>query len=504
MTINAVIFIKYLSDLYTLQISRGFSENLPVQGLRYYSKEADLKHYILLCIHNDMQPPLHNNNLIVTDSKKIYDKYQQQLPMVWIQNLSDPPEEFYNAVAGLWEKLVIWDQTLNEISLTQKSFQKLLDCCDNIVAEPIALINNYFHYVAYSQRLSRQRGYIDTFVDASNTVSMDITTQLIINPEYGKLCEKHGPFEFMDDYHFIACNIFSENIYIGRLISICTENKMTDTYQKHVIAHLAVYVEKMYQQNGTFFLEEPVMTQLHDLFSQSLQGSPIPPDSWISLLTGLGWKYDDTYVIVNIQPTFRYEKNLYPDYLCPQIEQHWPFTIAVVLDNCLIVLINQSQAKEEYSQELAYFLRDNLMCAGVSRIFFDLSNIQAAFRQSTQALDFGRRKKPHFWYHHFDDYAFDHILQHAHSDYEASQICHPALLKLRRHDKQHGTQYYKTLYVWFKNRFNSVASAKDLYIHRTTFIKRMEHIREMTGLDLENWDTVVYLTISFKLFSDEV
>ena len=379
----------------------------------------------------------------------------------------------------LWDWLQAWDQRLGEISLTQKNFQMLIDACDTMVEEPLALINHHFSYVAYSQKLSQKRGYIKKFVNESNTVAIDITTQLIVNPEYQRIAKKRGVFEFMDDYHFIACNIFSEHTYVGRLISICTENPQIDIYQRQIIAHLAPYVEKMYCQNGTFFLEKPSLTRLHQLLLKSA-GEGTPAGEWKPWLPGLGWKSDDDYLIICIRPTFRYEKNLYPDYLCPQIEHRWPFCLAVVFRDDLTVLVNQSRSRTEYTQELAYFLRDNLMCAEVSRSFTDLSKINTAYRQSTQALSLGLHKNPHYWYHRFDDYAFDYILKHARSDYEAGQICHPALLKLHRHDHTSGSQYYETLQAWFLHRFNSVAAAKALFIHRTTFIKRMEHIHHIS------------------------
>ncbi len=525
MTVNVLIFIKFLKNHYAVEAGPEIDDTIMIQGIRHFTKYTKLKGFAIIADGADIpagaakafsqpeesqkQTPLEpsgvlkylRENLFITGSRDIFCAYKDKLPVLLIKNVPGGHGSLENAVLGVWDHLVSWTQSLSEICLTQKSYQKLLDACDTIAAEPMALINNHFCYVAYSRQLSRQRGYVRQFVTDANTVSMDITTQLIANPEYSRLAQKHGVFEFMDDYHFIACNIFSEASMVGRLISICTENTFTDRYQRQVIAFLAPYIEKMYHQNGTFFLEEPVLTQLHSLLSKSVQSQKITENDWAPLLPGLGWKTDDRYQIMDIRPTFRYEKNLFPDYLCPQIEHRWPFSLAVVIDGALIVLVNNSRAYPQYTQELAYFLRDNLMCAGVSRSFTGPGGIFAACRQSVQALTFGLQKNPHFWYHSFDDYAFDHIMEHARSDYEPEQICHPALLILRRHDQEHGSAFYETLHTWFKKRFNSVAAAKALYIHRTTFIKRMEHIREITGIDLDDWDTIVYLTLSFKLLS---
>ena len=41
-----------------------------------------------------------------------------------------------------------------------------------------------------------------------------------------------------------------------------------------------------------------------------------------------------------------------------------------------------------------------------------------------------------------------------------------------------------------------------LYIHRSTFINRMERIQELTHLNLEDYDTRLYLELSFRLLRD--
>lgn len=522
MPINIVIFLKLLSDCYPLKTGPRFSDTFLVQGLRHYSPHSSYKGYLVIIRQNPWSPgpitdaltaqkndvlpeknEILSENVLITCCEQLFHDLSPYVPMIYVQNVSFQSGLFENILYDLWERLQAWLQSLNEISLTCKNYQTLIDACDNFIAEPVALINHHFCYVAYSKKLSEKRGYIEKFVNTSNTVSIDITTQLIVNPEYKQLISKQGVFEFMDDYHFIACNIFSENIAVGRLISICTEKPDIDNYQKQIIALLAPYIEKMYSRNGTFFLEEPTLTKLHQLLLKSLENANVSKQDWVPLASGLDWSTDDIYQIVCIRPTFRYEKNLYPNYLCPQIEQRWPFSAAVVFNNNLVVLINQSHASPDYTQELAYFLRDNLMCAGASRSFDDLAKIPDAFSQSSQALTLGLSKNPHFWFHSFDSYAFDYLLSRAQAGYEAKQICHPALLKLLAHDKHCGSQYYETLYAWFKNRFNSVAAAKELFIHRTTFIKRMEHIREITGADFDDWDTLVYLALSFRLFDLE-
>lgn len=412
-----------------------------------------------------------------------------------------PLHRFWNRLAELWEMLEDWDRQLAYISSNSPDYQQLIDCCDAILTEPVSLIDRHFNYVAYSGQLSEKRGYIRQFVDNHRALPMDIATRLIIDPEYHDLEGRTGIFEFTDDYHFIARNIFYGKEYVGRLISICTENETVDQYQRLVLEHLGGFVERMYEKNTTFYLEQPALPQMHGLLLQSLDAG-IDSAQWMPLLSQIGWKADDPYRLIQLQPTFRYEKNLYPEYLCPQIEHRWPFTLAVVRDNALLILMNLRLAPAQSQQEFTCFLRDNLMCSGNSRTFDHIREIPAAYRQSGLALTYGRRKNPHFWYHDFDDYAFDAMLDRMKGDFTGRQLCHPALLVLMEEDRQRHTQYFLTLRSYLKNRYNSVASATELFIHRTTFIKRMEHIEKLINLNLDDWNTRLYLMVSFKLLEE--
>ena len=46
---------------------------------------------------------------------------------------------------------------------------------------------------------------------------------------------------------------------------------------------------------------------------------------------------------------------------------------------------------------------------------------------------------------------------------------------------------------------NMTRAAENLYIHRTTFCRRMDHIRKLTGLELEDPDTVLTLQLSCRI-----
>jgi DNA-binding PucR family transcriptional regulator len=54
--------------------------------------------------------------------------------------------------------------------------------------------------------------------------------------------------------------------------------------------------------------------------------------------------------------------------------------------------------------------------------------------------------------------------------------------------------------VYIKNQFNATASAKALFIARSSFLSRMEQISKLTHVDLDDWKVCLYLMLSYEFY----
>ena len=82
-------------------------------------------------------------------------------------------------------------------------------------------------------------------------------------------------------------------------------------------------------------------------------------------------------------------------------------------------------------------------------------------------------------------------------------LCYEKLLDLQKSDKVQNTEYMKTLRVYLEHNLNTVQSAKALFIHRSTFLYRLERIKSILETDLEDPDKLFYLNLSFRLLEGE-
>ena len=82
-------------------------------------------------------------------------------------------------------------------------------------------------------------------------------------------------------------------------------------------------------------------------------------------------------------------------------------------------------------------------------------------------------------------------------------VCSQKILSLKTFDEDHNTDYYNTLMLYVKNHLNAVQTAKQLYIHRSTFLYRMEKIKELIHLELDDYDTLLYVMMTFRMMELE-
>ena len=81
----------------------------------------------------------------------------------------------------------------------------------------------------------------------------------------------------------------------------------------------------------------------------------------------------------------------------------------------------------------------------------------------------------------------------------ALSLSSPVVQQLEDYDCHNKTQLSATLCCFLKNNCNYVSTAKQLYIHRSTLLYRIERIQELTSVDLDSYETRLHLQITYLL-----
>jgi len=411
----------------------------------------------------------------------------------------------FNLLQEIYNRFDRWDETLKSVYQNGGRYQNLINCTEPVMFDPISLVDDSFHYVAYCRR-SLKKGLVDKYVDSRGNIPMELVNEMLVRNAYSEQCKKTETFQFsMGDDHFIYNNLFYRDKFVGRLcIHIEKKDEATTLYYKNILQHLSRATINLYRIHVSFNQSENSRNGLRLFLLDSLNKKGGSNEKWGKMIIENGWHQKDRYVLIQFRPNPRYDKNIYADYLSTELERRWQGCVCFEYNNRLMLLVNENQFYScednlSFRQALAYFLRESLLVAGISRTIGTLKDIYPAYKQTEAAIEIGVLEAPTRWLLDFDVYALLILLKKGESKFGSEYICSEKLLILKRQDQQKNTEYYKTLKTYFSCRFNAAAAAKKLFIHRSSFLNRMERIQETAQIDLDSADELLYLAISFKI-----
>lgn len=137
------------------------------------------------------------------------------------------------------------------------------------------------------------------------------------------------------------------------------------------------------------------------------------------------------------------------------------------------------------------------LAIGIGRQSEALIGLRDSYREARQAQSMARRlAEPNPLY--FGELNVYRLLFQLEDNPELSAFCDEILGKLIEYDRDQGTDLVETLTAYFAHKNNLSQTAESLFVHRNTLLYRMERIREISGLDLDNPETRLNLQLALR------
>ena len=427
--------------------------------------------------------------------------------------------EFYEDVIDIFSSLLKWSNSLKNVILKDLSFSDIFKISENFLEHTAVIISYNLSIIAHSSTFKKSMKdksseLFDINMEKENTENSEflpshIARDLIFDTEFDKCKENTEPFYFKDEAYFYYCiNFFIEDVYIARLVISLNKNETyLSTGEEVIIKYISKYISLLFKNNKSKNLIKHQNDRMHNMIRSILFSEKSFAASDLSkILNTYNWKTNDKYRIVKL--TF-FEgsswKNI-ADYICIQLESKWPEICAITSDQIIVLIININKAKSkttlnDFFENLAYIITEYTCKAGISNFFDSFNDIITYYIQTERAIQIGQNINPDFWYYIFSDYTYSYMIEHLESEFPKEHLLHPGILELIKYDKEHNTEYLKTLEVYLKSNGNSTHSANILFIHRTSFIRRLDRIIKIANLDLNSEDEWLYLLISYKLLN---
>lgn len=405
-----------------------------------------------------------------------------------------------NILNRLFDAYDSWDQELTGLLANQSPIGRFLDCSEKIFNNPVIVHNQDFEFIAHSRSIDTHPS-LGFLIDKSQSV--DAYSSFRLDQGFrATFASREAEFfpDTITGIRSVYINIFNHGTFIGRIVipEVIRPFQVSD---KALLTHFSQ------------FIQATVIRQPDDY-----EGNLNTLDNLVYLM--LTEQVTDDAYIEKAMSTFRWQK--YHDYFCsvfsmdPLDVQNYTFKMirnkleAMVPNSCvveyqqeLVMFVNLSLGPKRQSEIVRLYtelVRDSFLKVGYSKVYkgFHFS-FGLLHQQAKTALNYGGRYLPEIWIHSFNSIADKYLLERLTGQFPAEMVCAPEIVEMYRYDEIHHTEYFYTLKCYLENNMQPVATAKELFIHRTTLIYRLNKIEELFAPDISTAHNRLFFHLSIVL-----
>ena len=420
---------------------------------------------------------------------------------VALENLEEIAE-FMNDMQEIFDTADGWERKIHDLMLEHAGMERLLQVTSEFLQNPLTVIGLDFTFVAEagSKYLPpRARLYTD------EGLNVEYVNALLQNETYREMADTHETVMF--PAYISGCRSMNRNLFVDEKAThrlILTECRVEIT--QGVICVLDILSEKLVFLLAHEEEETDPDRDIEQIFVRVLSDRTADYMQISRELSELGWGGNHEYMCLILQITYLNQQNLSTKAICRYIKKKLGDSVSFLYQDEIVVFFDLTRLgmnQEEVAGKLVYFIRDTYLKAGYSRVMTGHMNLRRQYVQAKTALDVGSRKKPYLWIHYFSQVAMTYILEQATKRLPGTMICHEGLLELKKHDEENQTKYMETLRVYLEQHLSATQAARELFIHRSTFLYRLDRIREILQSDLDDPEEIFYLELSFRLLEQE-
>lgn len=412
------------------------------------------------------------------------------------------PMEIYNVLQQVFDKYHLWAKSLQWAMQSQTPLIKMLEVSREIFENPLFIHDTDFYILACPRWVEGMLQWEKEPRTGRDMVPLDLINEFKVDQEYlSTLVERHVAMfsAAIRGYRILYSNLWNGDRYDGR---VCVD-ELERPLRKSDYLHLA-YLSDMLTMSLSQqkLLWRSMDSDLERFLTEALDGGNMDYQDLQAHLRYLAWDQHDTYLVLKIAPESVECGSITPAGLFGYIEAQIAEGRAFLYRQDIAVVVNLTAAKTTTPailSGLAYILREGLFRMGVSSELTQFTDLHDGYTQASVALSCGKSSGSMLWYYHFEDYALDYLLDCGRRQIQPRLLGSEKLRHLQAYDEENNTELYHTLEVYLQLERNVVQTSKALFIHRSTLFYRLDRIRKLVELDLDQESVRLYLQLSFLL-----
>jgi len=411
-------------------------------------------------------------------------------------------------IINIFQKYRDYEIKFNNIIINNMSLDNLCMLGSELFNNPLYVHDRNFSILSISERIPGMLEFEKSEAIGGLQIPLWLVDQFKFDKDYANtLIQTNASIWGTDQYphniRSLYLNIRDGSFYYGRVLINEIKSSILPG-QFRLIEIFGEYVKEIMFRDQVSHTQ--FYTRYEDLFKRIARGDTSVNATDLSTFFRVrGWSEADEYLCLIFQTqderlSIRSESAMRA-ILMEEFKEAFDFFNNQQL--CMILNMTKMNTKTTIVKNtLATVVRDSYMYCGISNRIEGYQNLATGFNEAEIALDYVK-SYPNEWIRIFVDVALNYTLDNIHTKLKLQQIIAPQLYILDNYDKQNGTEYYKTLRSYLVNERDITKTSKELVIHRTTLTHRLEQMKKVANLELDDEDRRLYFLISIRLYEKE-
>ena len=397
----------------------------------------------------------------------------------------------FNFIQRLFDRLDEWAQRLKDVAETSADVALLLDSAAGMLQNPVWLCDARCHVVASSKRYDAELSQLNL------AESYKLLEQRLLSAVQSEGSMQHLSVSGAPD---LAVLCFSASGARFALVCAASERPFYGS-DEVVFEHLSGFVKLMLSERklSVRALRQRTENEKIEPLLRSLLDQTELESNILHALNEQGWDEDAWYCVAAAERQNGDMRSAQLYALCDRIESVFPASCAFFLPPVVAAVIRLEHIEDESIRLTCNELgRQEGVHFGICDPVRGLAQLRVRLLLAQNVLQ--RIETDATFAVSFAGVAERYFCERSVSEFPAELICLRSVLEMAAYDHEHDTNYIETANRYLKNRFNAVKTANELFIHRSTFLYRLERIKTQFGLDLEAEMTApLHLLLSLQL-----
>lgn len=414
--------------------------------------------------------------------------------------------DIVNKVNEIFNKYNQWEEKIQNAITQGHSISSLFNLIEEVINNPI-IIEDCASEILYSHipntKMQQYNDYIKKYPlshKKNKSIYQENMKTLFKYDNFKKIADCHLPTLFYNEQDKI--NTLHQNIFIKNelVAKICIDEVFSVITNKDycLLNTICSYIKQLILLNRIEISNQPKIVEkiIRSLLSENIYNIEEIKD----VLTSFSWNFDDEYVILALTHNNSLLINSSLNFIASTITYNLQNSYYYHFDNYTLILVNLSLCNSSINHivnKLNSIDIDYNVSIGISSISNNIFNLKELSDQAIFTANNISNSSSNIGI--FENFQLNYFFTNYAKTFQIDSVIPKGIYEIIKYDNENQTNLLQILETYLNNDRNIALCAKLLYLHRNTFIYKLEKIKQVSSLDFNNSSCRLKCLISIEL-----